>query len=284
MVLLVLAVIWLVALTPLVLRKMSERQVTTSVDSFRRQLRGLRRAYPRLAATAATAAHPDMALSMARMAHGGPRTTMAVASATAGSGAYRGSDASGGSGASGRSSASRGSGTSGGSGTSVGSGGRRRPDDDRDELNSPGMRRGAHPSGTAGNRPSSQRGSALRPSPQAARRRQVLMLLAGTTIGSFVLGAIPGLSVLWDLSLLALAATAAYVALLIYFHRLAVEREIKVVELRDRRPVARVAMPVTPFDPYVPDRRGEPEPVEDELEYLDDLDDYDYDEMAAGGR
>ena len=53
MVIAVLAVIWVVALTPMVLRKLSERRLATSVDSFHRQLRSLRRAYPRLAASAA---------------------------------------------------------------------------------------------------------------------------------------------------------------------------------------------------------------------------------------
>jgi len=56
----------------MIIRKLSERRFTTSVNSFRRQLRGLRRAYPRLAANAA---HPEMALSMGRMAHGGIRTS-----------------------------------------------------------------------------------------------------------------------------------------------------------------------------------------------------------------
>jgi len=46
----VLAVIWVVALTPMMLRKLSERRFSNSVDSFHRQLRGMRRAYPRLAA------------------------------------------------------------------------------------------------------------------------------------------------------------------------------------------------------------------------------------------
>ena len=50
MVIAVLAIIWVMALTPMMLRKLSERRFTTSVDSFHRQLRGMRRAYPRLAA------------------------------------------------------------------------------------------------------------------------------------------------------------------------------------------------------------------------------------------
>ena len=53
MVIAVLAIIWVVCLTPMMLRKLSERRFLTSVDSFHRQLRGLRRAYPRLAASAA---------------------------------------------------------------------------------------------------------------------------------------------------------------------------------------------------------------------------------------
>jgi hypothetical protein len=61
----VLAIIWVVALTPMLLRKLSERRFTTSVDSFHRQLRGMRRAYPRLAASAAD---PEAALFIAEMA------------------------------------------------------------------------------------------------------------------------------------------------------------------------------------------------------------------------
>jgi hypothetical protein len=49
----VLAIIWVVALTPMLLRKLSEHRFINSVDSFHRQLRGMRRAYPRLAASAA---------------------------------------------------------------------------------------------------------------------------------------------------------------------------------------------------------------------------------------
>jgi hypothetical protein len=61
----VLAVIWVGALTPMMLRKLSERRLTTSVDSFHRQLSGLRRAYPRLAAVAAA---PEMFVAFNEMA------------------------------------------------------------------------------------------------------------------------------------------------------------------------------------------------------------------------
>ena len=77
MVIAVLAVIWVVCLTPMMLRKLSERRFTTSVDSFHRQLRGLRRAYPRLAASAA---HPEMALSMGAWRTAASRTSSAPAS------------------------------------------------------------------------------------------------------------------------------------------------------------------------------------------------------------
>lgn len=62
MVIAVLAVIWVVALTPMMLRKLSERRFSNSVDSFHRQLRGMRRAYPRLAASAVD---PEVVRSLA---------------------------------------------------------------------------------------------------------------------------------------------------------------------------------------------------------------------------
>ena len=77
MVIAVLAVIWVVALTPMMLRKLSDRRFSTSVDSFHRQLGGMRRAYPRLAASAAD---PEMALHMAPAADTGVRAPYAAPS------------------------------------------------------------------------------------------------------------------------------------------------------------------------------------------------------------
>ena len=65
MVIAVLAVIWVVALTPMMLRKLAERRFSNSVNSFHRQLRGMRRAYPRLAANAVV---PEMAFSLPAVA------------------------------------------------------------------------------------------------------------------------------------------------------------------------------------------------------------------------
>lgn len=71
----------------------------------------------------------------------------------------------------------------------------------------------------------------------AARRRQVFTVLGGLTVIFFLVGIIPSARILWDLGLLTLGCTAAYVALLIHFHRLAVERAQKVIALETRRHV-----------------------------------------------
>jgi hypothetical protein len=69
----------------------------------------------------------------------------------------------------------------------------------------------------------------------AARRRHVMTVLVGATVLFVLVGIIPGARMMWDLALLSLGCTAAYVALLIHFHRLAVERAQKVIALETRR-------------------------------------------------
>lgn len=205
----VLAVIWVVCLTPMMLRKLSERRFTNSVDSFHRQLRGLRRAYPRLAASAAD---PGTALYMTEASGRDPRTYGSSSSVSA----HRNHD-----------------------------------------IEAPTQR----------------------VSPQAARRRRVLGLLVVATLGFFVLGLVPALRVLWGLSLLAFAATAGYVALLIYVHRRAVERRVKVIDIRDLHRGTDSAWPKAPVSSRAR--------YSDEADWREDelLDaDYDYDEIMAGGR
>jgi hypothetical protein len=207
----VLAVIWVVALTPMMLRKLSERRFSNSVDSFHRQLRGMRRAYPRLAANAVD---PEMALCMAPMPD---------ASAQAPSGAHSRTQ--------------------------------------RSEI----LER-----------------SARRPAPPSARRRRVLLVLVATMLGFFLLGMIPALNVLWDLSLLAFAATAGYLALLIHIHRRAVEREVKVIDIQERLGSQRVDAPVSTV---IPVRRNNPEEIDwSDDELLGPSFGLDYDEIVAGGR
>ena len=207
MVIAVLAIIWVVCLTPMMLRKLSERRFLTSVDSFHRQLRGLRRAYPRLAASAAD--HEAMLY------------------------------------------------------TSVA------------PNNQPVASAQAVPVGRSGVTEHAMRRAQL----QATRRRRVLMSLGGTIVGCLILGMIPALRVLWGLSLLAFAAAAGYLALLIYIHRRAVERRIKVVDIRDRR---------GDTSPEVSGARS-PRRTSEAIEWGDDdiVDgavDYDYHEIMAGGR
>ena len=174
MVIAVLAVIWVVALTPMILRKLSEHRLANSVDSFHRQLRGLRRAYPRLAASAA---HPEIALATGR--------------------------------------------TKPGSGFRMSSGVVSSAERDIDEIDEPARR---SPSQVT-----------RRTTAQAARRRQVILVLVAVMLFFLVLGIVPVLRVLWDASLLAFGATAAYLALLIHFQRHAMEREVKVADFEDRR-------------------------------------------------
>ena len=101
-------------------------------------------------------------------------------------------------------------------------------------------------------------------------------------LGFFLLGMIPALKVLWDLSLLAFAATAGYLALLIHIHRRAVEREVKVVDIQERlaEPESRCAR--AHRRPSPPKRPEELDWSDDEL--LDPAFGLDYDEIVAGGR
>jgi hypothetical protein len=208
----VLAVIWVMALTPMMLRKLSERRFSNSVDSFHRQLRGMRRAYPRLAASAVD---PEMALSAAATANNGVWASSPVTPS-------------------------------------------RMPRSDVLEH------------------------LPRRLAPQSARRRRVLLVLVTTMLGFFLLGMVPGWRVLWDLALLAFAATAGYLALLIHIHRRAVERDVKVVDIQERlrnqnaEAIASIAIPV---------RRVEPEDVDwSDDELLGPAFGLDYDEIVAGGR
>jgi len=101
-------------------------------------------------------------------------------------------------------------------------------------------------------------------------------------VGFFLLGLVPSLRVLWDASLLAFAATAGYLALLIHFHRRAVERDVKVVAMRDRRSEMRTAPPA----PAVAPARHVDSEVASWADYELADDDFpdDYQHIVAGGR
>ncbi len=63
------------------------------------------------------------------------------------------------------------------------------------------------------------------------RRRDVLMLLVGTLLGTLVLGAVPRLHVLWIVSAVTAFALMSYVALLVRLRNIVAEREMKLTYL-----------------------------------------------------
>ena len=212
MVIAVLAIIWVLALTPMMLRKLSEHRFTTSVDSFHRQLRGMRRAYPRLVATAAV---PETMLSFTGFA-----------------------------------------------------------DDDQTAYVPPARVRRA---------PTAER-SGYRAAQTAARRRRVLFVLIASAVGLFLLGFIPTLRLFWGLSLLVVATTAGYLALLIHIHRRSVELKAKVVDIRGLRSDTEVVSKPRAHATVISSRRKAEELEWDEDELFDPAFDYDFDESIAGGR
>jgi hypothetical protein len=184
-ILVVLALIWVVALTPTILRKLAEREFTYSVARFHRSLRVMRQV------------HPNQ-----------------VAAAGAGGGLGVGA-----------SSASR----------VIG-------------LHSRGSSYGTplRPPVASASAPAAVPVALHASGPTARRRRRVLAVLAGGLVGTFLLGFVPALDALWDVSLFLLAVTAAYVALLIHFRRVAVERAQKVVPIERGPQLEAVAMDAVP--------------------------------------
>jgi hypothetical protein len=186
MILVVLAVVWVVALTPLVLRKISERQLTSGVRSYHRRLSRLSSTFGYSGAggsaervsgsvPGAMIGFSAAALRLHHERHGAP-----VEPPVSGGPA------------------------------------RTTPDD---VLPGTGVS-----------------ASALTASPAtAARRRQVVSVLVGTTVLCLLIGIIPGARMFWDVALLTLACTVAYAALLIHFHRMSVERAQKVIAIETRR-------------------------------------------------
>lgn len=227
MVIAVLAVIWVLALTPILLRKLSERRLTMSVNSFHRQLRGLRRAYPRLVATAA---EPQAFLFVSDNLQADHRHVMSG--------------------------------------------------DEEITVGPTGT--GHHVSDHPTRAPRTPK-----PATAAARRRRVLAGLLLSIVGFFALGTIPPLRVLWGLSLLAVAATATYLALLINVHRRKFERGARIVNIRDLREdageVLEVRSHVTPVG-YSPRTADALEWEYDDYSEIDSEDQFDYDELLAGGR
>jgi hypothetical protein len=69
----------------------------------------------------------------------------------------------------------------------------------------------------------------------AARRRRALGSLIGGTVLFLLVAAFTGSTVMWAVALLVLGLSMTYVAALIHFHRIAIERAQKVIALETRR-------------------------------------------------
>jgi hypothetical protein len=178
-VLVILVLIWVAALTPVLLRKLADRESISSVDRFQRGLGVMRSAHPRLAA----AAHRSITIErIDDLAQPARFTGAASEWVTAHD-------------------------------VPVVSGGGAAERLAEPERTTVGL---------------SVKGS----KPAARRRRRVLGVLASLVVVTFVIGLASGLRSWWDVSLLCLALLAAYAALLVHFHRIAVEKAQKVVLLR----------------------------------------------------
>jgi hypothetical protein len=205
-ILVVLALIWVVALTPIALRKLREREGSYSVARFHRSLRAMRRAFPRQVA-AAGAGSGGMAF------FGDQHLARRVGVHAAG-----------------------------------------RPRPPASGTGNPAAEVGAQPATVSAARP-----VARTPGTSVQRRRQVLATLAGGLVLTFLFGLVPALRPMWDVSLLLLALTAGYVALLIHFRRVAVERAEKVVFLEPAAaPADSVTAQIPRVQPYRPGQAPAP--------------------------
>lgn len=175
MILVVLAVVWVVALTPMVLRKLSERKFTAGIRTYhRRRLR--------------LGSSDEFSVSAPRSAGSVPEAMSGFSAAS------------------------------------------QHVQVDRYDAPTPSRQADEPHPGHLSPPTSSTTSPAT-----TARRRQVLATLAGATLLFFLVGIIPAARVMWDLALFGLGCTAIYIALLVHFHRLAVERAHKIIALETRR-------------------------------------------------
>ncbi|MGH9293262.1 MAG: hypothetical protein ACRDZ6_10890, partial [Acidimicrobiales bacterium] len=194
MVLLVLAAVWAVALTPMILRKFSERRVLSSVTSFDRRLGRLRSS----SVWDDRATGPFLApLGFSAVAQRVQRDRAARFDQIASDDRLAQRD-------------HLGDGTG--------------PIDDAGSIGAP-------------REPIARLRTVTSPI-TVTRRRRVLACLVAFTGLAFLFGFVPPLRLLWDLALVGFALLSIYVALLVRFHRLAVERVQKVVALETRRSAA----------------------------------------------
>lgn len=218
MVIAVLVVVWIVALTPTVVRRLGEREPATSVDSFGDGMRALRDSYPYLAFSRSglvsstapgfddhdgqlpvRAERPDRHLVRAggELSLSRPRVVP------------RG----------------------GGAGDS-----REAPFDDSRLSRAQPQGIATTPVHRVVERTALPRSSNRISRRQVARRRRVLLSLTALTVLCFLLSLIGPVSALGYLGVVALGSTVGYVALLAHYKRRAAERSAKIIYLQSIRP------------------------------------------------
>jgi hypothetical protein len=203
-VLMVLAVVWVMALTPMVFRRLSERNVVSSVTTFHRQL-------VKLGATWRPA--PKNLI---------PGTALGFSPVTLRLWEERYTPPARGPGAH-------------GSLAIGGEAGQVSPETHSAAADDAAAAQPRHATSTNRARGSSAMVAVVTPPATMARRRRVVFFL-GTLTGLFLLlGVVPQARMLWSVALIFLAVLLAYLAALIHVHRVGAERARKVDALEARR-------------------------------------------------
>lgn len=91
---------------------------------------------------------------------------------------------------------------------------------------------------------------ALSPDDARARRSRILLGLGGAILGTILLGLIPGLTILWALTVLCVVGLAAYLGLMYYASNVGLYRAHTSERTSTRTPIARAVVPALHEDRY----------------------------------
>lgn len=218
MVIAVLVVVWIVALTPTVVRRLGEREPATSVDSFGDGMRALRDSYPYLAfsrsgLTSSTEPGFDGEDGQLSIRAERPDRHLVRASGELPLPRPRAVPQDGGAG-----------------------GSREAPFGDSRLSRAQLQETATPPARRRVERTALPRSSNRISRRQVARRRRALLSLSTLTVLCFLLSLIGPLSALGYLGVIALGSTVGYVGLLAHYQRRAAERSAKIIYLQSIRP------------------------------------------------